>query len=135
MKRYLLDTGIMGNFINKRHGVDIRARDERRKGARIGTCMPVVGELFGGIELSDSRKRNLKTLNAALTKLVFWPFNLAAAKEFGRLYAELRREGPHMQQVDLQLAAISLTLGRCTVVSTDSDLKAIPGLKVENWAA
>ena len=96
--------------------------------------MPVVGELFSGIELSDSRKRSLQTLNAALTKLVFWPLNLAAAKEFGRLYAELRRKGRHMQQVDLQMAAIALTFGRCTVVTTDSDLSAIPGLKVENWA-
>jgi tRNA(fMet)-specific endonuclease VapC len=135
MKRYLLDTGILGDFINKRHGVDDRARNERMKGARIGTCMPVVGELFGGIELSDSRKRNLKTLNAALAKLVFWPFNLAAAMEFGGLYAELRRKGRSIQQVDLQLAAIALTIARCTVVTTDSDLSAVPGLKVENWAA
>ena len=53
MKRYLLDTGIMGHFINHRHGVDGRVRDARRQGARIGTCMPVVGELFAGVELSN----------------------------------------------------------------------------------
>ena len=70
MKRYLLDTGILGHFINKRHGVEDRVRDERRTGARIGTCMPAVGELLAGIELSDSRKRNLKAADAALTKLV-----------------------------------------------------------------
>jgi len=39
-----------------------------------------------------------------------------------------------MQQIDIQVAAIALSLGNCTVVSSDSDLKAIPGLKVENWA-
>jgi tRNA(fMet)-specific endonuclease VapC len=77
----------------------------------------------------------LKAAGAALTKLVYWPFNLAAAQEYGRLYAILRRKGRSMQQVDIQVAAIALTLGRCTVVSTDSDLVAIPGLKVENWAA
>jgi tRNA(fMet)-specific endonuclease VapC len=124
----------LGHFIDKRHGVDDRVRNARKKGARIGTCMPVVGELFSGVELSDSRKRNLKALNAALTKIVFWPFNLAAAKEFGRLFAELRRKGCPMQQIDIQVAAIAVTLGSCTVVSTDSDLTAIPGLKVENWA-
>jgi tRNA(fMet)-specific endonuclease VapC len=31
-------------------------------------------------------------------------------------------------------AAIALSLGNCTVVSNDSDLLAIPGLTVENWA-
>jgi tRNA(fMet)-specific endonuclease VapC len=134
MKRYLLDTGILGYFINKRLGVDERVRSERKKGARIGTCMPVVGESYSGIELSDSRKRNLKALEASLTKLVFWPFNLAAAKEFGNLFAELQRRGRPMQQIDIQIAAIALNLGSCTVVTTDSDLSAIPGLKVENWA-
>jgi hypothetical protein len=54
MNRYLFDTGILGHFIDKRHGVDDRVRDERKKGARIGTCMPVVAELFAGIELSES---------------------------------------------------------------------------------
>ncbi len=39
-----------------------------------------------------------------------------------------------MQQVDLQIAAIALCLGNCTVVSKDSDLAAVPGLSVENWA-
>jgi tRNA(fMet)-specific endonuclease VapC len=39
-----------------------------------------------------------------------------------------------MQIVDMQLAAIALSLGNCTVVTTDSDLAAVPGLSVENWA-
>lgn len=33
------------------------------------------------------------------------------------------------------IAAIALTLGSCTVVSADSDLAAVPGLPVENWAS
>jgi len=31
------------------------------------------------------------------------------------------------------IAAIAKTLGDCSVVSTDSDLLAVPGLNVENW--
>jgi tRNA(fMet)-specific endonuclease VapC len=34
----------------------------------------------------------------------------------------------------IQIAAIAFTLGNCTVVTGDSDLAAIPGLTVENWA-
>jgi tRNA(fMet)-specific endonuclease VapC len=40
-----------------------------------------------------------------------------------------------MQQVDVMIAAIALTLGNCTVVTTDTDLDAVPGLDTENWAA
>jgi tRNA(fMet)-specific endonuclease VapC len=39
-----------------------------------------------------------------------------------------------MQQIDIMVAAIALSLGNCTVVSKDTDLAAIPGLTVENWA-
>ena len=39
-----------------------------------------------------------------------------------------------MQTVDRMIAAIALSLGKCTVVSADSDLAAVPGLTVENWA-
>ncbi len=37
--------------------------------------------------------------------------------------------------IDIMIAAIARTLGDCTVVTTDSDLAAIPGLAVENWAS
>jgi tRNA(fMet)-specific endonuclease VapC len=37
-----------------------------------------------------------------------------------------------MQQIDIQIAAIALSLGNCTV-SADSDLAAVPGLTVEDW--
>ncbi len=38
-----------------------------------------------------------------------------------------------MQVVDMMLAAIALSLGDCTVVTSDTDLLAVPGLTVENW--
>ncbi len=132
--RYLLDTGMMGDFIDHRRGVDSRVREARQQGARIGTCMPVVGELFFGMELSSNRDENLKTLKRALSGMVCWPFDRQAAEEFGRVAAALRRIGRPMQQIDIQIAAIALSLGNCTVVSGDSDLAAVPGLTVENWA-
>jgi predicted nucleic acid-binding protein len=36
---------------------------------------------------------------------------------------------------DMMIAAIALALGNCTVVTMDTDLSAVPGLTVENWAA
>jgi tRNA(fMet)-specific endonuclease VapC len=40
-----------------------------------------------------------------------------------------------MQQIDIMIAAIACELRNCVVVSSDSDLSAIPGLRVENWIA
>jgi tRNA(fMet)-specific endonuclease VapC len=70
-----------------------------------------------------------------LATFILWPYDAAAAWEYGRLFAELRRIGRPMQQIDIQIAAIALTLGNCTVVTSDSDLAAVPGLSTEDWAA
>jgi tRNA(fMet)-specific endonuclease VapC len=135
MKRFLLDTGPAQDLINHRRGVLERVDAERRLGNRIGICVPVLGELWSGVEGSTSRDRNAQRLRNTLSRLVIWPYSNEAAAEFGRLFAELRRLGRPMQQIDIQIAAIALSLGNCAVVSTDSDLTAVPGLTVESWAS
>jgi tRNA(fMet)-specific endonuclease VapC len=135
MRRYLLDTCAMGDFINRRKGVHERAKAARLAGARLGTCIPVLGELFFGIEFSRTRDENEARLIRAVAGLTFWPYTRDAAEEYGRLAAHLRRVGRTMQQVDIQVAAIALTLSQCIVVSEDTDLLAVPSLTVENWSS
>jgi hypothetical protein len=52
----------------------------------------------------------MQRLRTALPALKLWPF-------------------------DQKIAAIARSMGNCTVVSADSDLGAVPGLAVENWAS
>jgi tRNA(fMet)-specific endonuclease VapC len=100
---------------------------------RIGTGTPIVGELFSGVQFSSSRNKNEVRLRRALSELIIWPYDLLAAERYGHIHAELRRIGRPMQTIDTMAAAIAITLGNCTVVSTDTDLNAVPGLSVENW--
>ena len=95
--------------------------------------MPVLAELYYGVEFSATREKNLLRLRRAMAGLVIWPFDVNAAAEFGRLRAELRRIGRPMQVIDIMIAAIALSMGNCSVVPADSDLSAVPGLSVENW--
>jgi len=134
MKRCLLDTGIAGDYIHRRRGVYERAREEAARGNRIGICVPVLAELWYGIEYSSSRDRNAVRLRQMLPDLIIWPFDVPAAEEFGRIAAELRRLGRTIGRIDLQIAAIAVSLGKTTLVSADSDLRVVPGLTVENWA-
>ena len=132
--RYLLDTGIAQEFIGRNAKVVQRVDGAQRAGNRIGICTPVLGELWSGVEGSISRDRNLHRLRLALSRLVIWPYTNEAVEQFGRVFAELRRIGRPMQQIDIMVAAIAFALGNCTVVSKDTDLAAISGLEVENWA-
>jgi tRNA(fMet)-specific endonuclease VapC len=134
VSRYLLDTNAAADAMFRRRGVPERLKQVRAAGHDIGIGIPVLGELYAGIEFSASREYNLDILRRSLKLFRLWPFTPEAAEVYGRLYAELRRRGRTIQQVDLQIAAIALSLGQCTVVSDDSDLAAVPGLNVENWA-
>ena len=135
MRRFLLDTGPAQDFNHDRNGIRGRVQAERRRGNRVGIGTPVLGELWAGLGGSETRERNLHRLHFGLSRLILWPYEERAAEEFGRIFNELKRIGRPMQQVDIQIAAIAFALGNCTVVSGDSDLKAIPGLTVEDWAA
>jgi tRNA(fMet)-specific endonuclease VapC len=102
MTRFLLDTNMMGHFINRRRGVDARVRQARSEGAVIGTCVPVVCELFFGVENSVSREKNRQRLIRSLSAIPCWPLDRKAAEEYGRLAAELKRVGRRIQQIEFK---------------------------------
>ena len=99
----------------------------------IGTALTVVGELWAGVENSEYPEPRRKQLRRLVAELKLWTFDRRAAEEFGRLFALLRRTGRTLQPMDLQIAAIAITLG-CTVVTKDSDFSSVPGLTVEDWS-
>ena len=132
-RRVLLDSNAVSDLILHRRGVYERAVIERARGRKIGTCFPVLGEIFAGIELSQTQERNRPIFERGIRTLFWWSYDLAAAARFGLLRAELKRIGRPMQQIDIQLAAVALSLGDCAVVSSDTDLLSVPGLTVENW--
>jgi tRNA(fMet)-specific endonuclease VapC len=134
MNRFLLDTGIAADYINRRRGVYERAREAVLAGHRLGIGLPVLAELWYGIEYSSSRDRNAERLRRVLGDLIIWPLTQETAEAYGRIAAELTRKGRPIGKIDMLIAAIALALGQTTVVSADSDLTTVPGLTVENWA-
>jgi len=134
MRKYLLDSNAANLFIYRRCGVYERAIRERKTGAVIGTAIPVVGEVLGGVEYSSSREFNLPIVEGELQLLRIWPYDLTSARTYAIVYATLRRQGITMQPIDRMIAAVGLTLPDCTVVTSDGDFSRVPGLRVENWA-
>jgi tRNA(fMet)-specific endonuclease VapC len=133
MRRYLFDTGSASDWINRNGATRDRANQAARDGHVLGICTPVLAELWAGVEYSQSRDSNIPRLRQAMEHLTEWPLTTEAALEYGRLYAVTRRAGRTIGSNDLLIAAIALTLARCTVITRDADLKAVPGLQTENW--
>jgi tRNA(fMet)-specific endonuclease VapC len=78
-----VDTGVAADLIARRRGVDIRVRDTVVRGDIVGVCVPVLGELWAGMELSATRGRNVERMRHALARLRIWPFDVRAAQEYG----------------------------------------------------
>ena len=135
MTRFLLDTGTAGDYLHRRRDVYERAREAVAAGHRVGIGVPVLAELWFGVENSSTRERNAERLRRVLPDLIVWPLTEQAAEEYGRIAAELKRLGRPIGKIDMLIAAIARSLGNTTVVSADRDLTAVPGLTVENWSA
>ena len=101
---------------------------------QMGNCIPVLGEIAGGLEASSSRDASWAKARPRIGKLLCWPYEKVAAYEYGRIYADLKKRGRVIQQIDMQIAAIALALRNCTAVRYDSDLTEVSGLNVENWS-
>ena len=134
-RRYLLDSGPAFDFLFRQKGVEDRVADARRAGAKVGICVPVLGGIVGGLEASGSRDASWAVARPRLAKLVCRPYDRDAAYEYGRIFAELKKRGRVIQQIDMRIAAVAFSLGHCTVVSSDTDLTTVPGLTVENWSS
>ncbi len=130
---YLLDTGPLGQFVHRVGPVCDRADAARAAGDWVLTITPVVAEILAGLEYSATRERNRAAVARGLALVPALPFTRDDAREYGRLWALLRRRGVQMQVVDLMLAAAALTVKDCVVVSADGDLSRVPGLRVEDW--
>jgi len=131
-RRYLLDTNAVGDFLNHRHGIPERVHAARAAGAIIGTCEPVVAELFFGVENSATANENRRRLRQGLRRLRCWPLNREASQEFGRVVARLKPAGS-LGKSTCSSPPLRSALGSCTVVTNDRDFLVIPGLSVEDW--
>lgn len=133
IKRYLLDSNTLSPYLERSEPVASRVREAVQRGCRVGTCEPIVAEMLYGLQLSTQPEKNIARFVLGLKQLACWPLDRAASHLYGQLAADLRRRGRPMQTIDIMLASIAMSLGNCTVVTTDSDFLAIPGLSVENW--
>ncbi len=133
MNRFLLDSNAINAFVNHHLPFMDRVREAQARGDPIGTCEPVIAELYYGLEFSATKEANLVRLERGFRRIKSWPFSRDAAREYGRIAAELKRRARHMQIIDMMVAAVACSLPNCIVVTTDSDFSAIPGLATINW--
>jgi len=98
------------------------------------TSSITVGEIIYGVYKStrvDYYWEKLERLVWPRVQIV--PFDRKAAEVYGRLRAELEREGQSLPDPDLMIAAIVLVRNLVLVTGNVKHFARVKGLRVENW--
>lgn len=129
--RYLLDTNIISEAINKPNG-KIARKLSRLKQNSYGMSAIVSCEIHYGVEkkpsqkIADQIRRGLKTIP-------FLDFPAGAAKTYGFIRADLERRGLPISGNDMLIAAHAIHANLTLVSDNVKEFERIPGLKLENW--
>lgn len=132
MADYLLDCNHLSAAIRKDPAVRDRIHASRKAGNRFITCVPVLGELEAGIQLSAAPTEYRRRLMQLLRHVRLWSLDQESARFYGSVINELRRLGRVLSQVDIMLAALARQ-HKLVILTTDRDFEALPDIRCQDW--
>lgn len=128
---YLFDTDAISELLRprplKRYLTWLRAvpRDEQF------TSAVTVGELFKGAYRSAAKERHLTNIEERILPAVTTlPYDLSAARVYGKVRADLERSGNILPDADLQIAATALYHDLELVTGNLRHFERIPDLRI-----
>ncbi|MGH3086544.1 MAG: type II toxin-antitoxin system VapC family toxin [Rubrobacteraceae bacterium] len=130
MAEFLLDTNHASKLMAREEPVT--SRISHSEGNRFGISMTVLAELYYAVHASRHYERNLRRLRTMASALLIWPFDEAAAEEFGRMQAEQKSAGLLIPPLDAQIAAVARSRG-LAILTSDHHFRFISGLDVDDW--
>jgi tRNA(fMet)-specific endonuclease VapC len=92
-----------------------------------------VGELMHGVHKSAQVEENLARLGVLLAHVTVLSYDERAARQFGRLKAQLERSGQRLSDLDLQIASVAQVHDSPLVTHNQRHFERIPGLALEDW--
>lgn len=131
MTRYLLDTNIISDLIRNPKG-KVAKHIARVGENNVCTSIIVAAELRYGCAKSGS-KRLLEAVENLLRELDVLSLEGPADAEYGRIRAELERNGSPIGGNDLLIAAHALAIEATMVTANVAEFARVDGLNVQNW--
>ena len=128
--RFLLDTDTISFALRGQGAVADELR--RRSPSDVCTSSVVVGELELGAARRGSRKLR-RELDGLYSGLEVLPYDVEAARRYGRLAAVLLDDGVPIGVEDTMVAAHALSRGLILVTHNRKHFDRVRGLRVEDW--
>lgn len=133
--RYLLDTNIVSYYLRRTSQALERQLNLAIKNEDCAISTLTRAELRYGqayLVLGDSRSLLINKFLARVPNLVW---TTEAADCYGKIKAELRRQGAPIGEIDTQIAAHALAENLILVTHNTKHFESIEGLKLKDWMA
>ena len=128
--KYMLDTNVVSDLYKKIEKVEGRLYQHRPEDLVISTVAQ--GELLFGLEKNPKVKHRQEVADFLQTKIRILPWDERAARTYGKLKADMERNGLHLGELDMMIAAHCLA-ENLDLVTSDKAFRNVPGLNVEDW--
>ena len=131
--QYLLDTDTCIYLLNG--NTQIKSRVAQIGVEVLAVAIPTVCELYFGAYNSTQIDENLMCVRDFLSSPgpIILPIDDTAADQFGKLKAELRRQGQLIGDIDLQIASVAANHNLKVVTNNTNHFSRISEVTVENW--
>ena len=129
---YLLDTNICIYIIKKRPEKVLEKFNTLSLGD-VAISSITLAELHYGIMKSSNPKKNQEALDRFLTPLEILDFDYFATVEYGKIRADLEKNGTPIGPLDTLIAAHAKSQKLTLVTNNEREFIRIPDLKIENW--
>ena len=129
--RYLLDTNII--IAAMKGHVAVRARLECAPLSSLILSPVVLGELEFGAEKSAHSELNRRRLAELAAQIPLSMIDAEVSRCYGRIRAELERQGTPIGANDTWIAAQAQALTAVMVTDNVGEFSRVSGLAVENW--
>ncbi len=130
--RYMLDTNIC-IYLIKHKPPQVFEKLQEHNPDEICISAVTYAELVHGVEKSKAVERNRLALTILLSNIEILDFDMKAAEEYGRIRADLEKNGTPIGPLDMMIAGHAKSLGYTVVTNNVGEFKRVEGLQYENW--
>ncbi len=129
---FLLDTNACIHFLRHRDSA-VGGKLATVNYQDVSLCSVVKAELYYGVQRGSRPDQDMVTLKQFFANFISLPFDDRAAEEYGRIRAQLARQGALIGPNDLMIAAIALVNNATLVTHNTREFKRVSGLQVVDW--
>lgn len=129
--KYMLDTNMCIYTQKKNPNVLEKIRENLHDGLTISVV--TLAELEYGVQASTNPEKNTIALLKFLSIVDILPFESAAASEYGKIRAELRRKGTPIGNMDMLIAAHAKVENLIVVTHNTHEFERVEGLQLDDW--